>query len=102
MSYAPADDSIISLCKSPSYKEIKTFFSSGQFIIKCNDLSKAFLKVALLTSLEDVKKWWKEDLGFFSNGDQDIFIYLLLSAYCTLKDDSLYIQLLQFFYHFLM
>ena len=78
MQFAPRNDSFISFCKSPSHKELKTFLSSGQFIVKCNELSKRFFKSVLNTELTEVEKWWKEDLGYFTNGDQDIIIYLLL------------------------
>ena len=78
MQYAPTEDNFISFCKSPSYKELKTYLSSGQFIIKCDSVGKKFLNLVLNQSLKEVKKWWKEELGYFSNGDQDIIIYLLL------------------------
>src|SRR5690606_883831 len=58
MDYAPIGDSFISLCKSPSHKELKTFFSSGQFIVKSNKLSKQFFKDALEIELDLVEKWW--------------------------------------------
>lgn len=78
MDYAPKAGSFISLCKSPSYKEIKTYFSSGQFIVKSNKLSKAFFEDILNTEFKLVEKWWSEKLGYFTNGDQDIMVYLLL------------------------
>jgi hypothetical protein len=78
LDFAPRGDFFISLCKSPSYKKLKTVFSSGQFIIKSNELSKRFLKEILKTNLQDVKKWWYPELGYFTNGDQDVMIYLLL------------------------
>lgn len=76
MKFAPKGDSIFSACKSPSYKELKTFFSSGQFILKSNPLSKVFLKKILHQELSQVKKWWYDDLGFYTKGDQDIMVYL--------------------------
>lgn len=78
MDYAPKNNSFISLCKSPSHKELKTVFSSGQFILKSNELSKRFLKDVLNTNLNLVRDWWKDELGYFSNGDQDCMLYLLL------------------------
>jgi len=78
MDYAPKNDSFISLCESPSFKDLKTYFSSGQFIVKSSDLSKRFFKDVLSTELSVVKKWWTDELGYFTNGDQDIMIYLLL------------------------
>ena len=78
MQFAPKGDHFISICKSPSFKELKTFLSSGQFILKRNDLSKKFLEDVLNTDLKNVKKWWRDDLGYFTKGDQDIMVYLLL------------------------
>ncbi|WP_084205884.1 putative nucleotide-diphospho-sugar transferase [Psychroserpens mesophilus] len=78
MDYAPKNDSFISICKSPEFKELKTYFSSGQFIVKCNSLSKQFFNEVLNTEFSVVKEWWKEDLGYYTNGDQDVMIYLLL------------------------
>ncbi|TWO34375.1 hypothetical protein E1J38_000570 [Seonamhaeicola sediminis] len=79
MSFMPKGDKFLSFCKSPSFKELKTYLSSGQFIIKNNSLSKQFLRDILNISLNDIKAWWKKDLGYFSNGDQDAIIYLLLT-----------------------
>ena len=79
MQYLPKGDHFISLCESPSFKTLKTHFSSGQFIIKTNELAKEFLTAILSTDIQLVKKWWNIDLGYFSNGDQDIMIYLSLS-----------------------
>lgn len=79
MEFAPNNDSFISLCKSPSHKELRTFFSSGQFIIKCTQLSKSYLQDVVSTDIGMVKDWWTEDMGYFSNGDQDIMIYLFLT-----------------------
>lgn len=80
MDYKPIGDSIVSFCKSPDYKNLKTYISSGQFILKSSDLAKDFLKETLNVNLEEVKKWWKPELGYFSNGDQDAFVYLLLNT----------------------
>lgn len=78
MQFAPQNDSFISFCKSPSHKELKTYLSSGQFVVKSNELSKRFFSAVLKTELSKVQQWWTEDLGYFTNGDQDIIIYLLL------------------------
>ena len=65
------------ICKSPSTKQIFTEFSSGQFLLKCTPRAKSFLKKALATNMETVKAFWHEGLGFFSDGDQDTFVYLI-------------------------
>lgn len=77
MSYMPKGKDFISFCKSPDFKSLKTYLSSGQFIIKSNELAKSFLDDVLKVNLGEVKKWWREDLGYFSNGDQDSMIFLL-------------------------
>ncbi len=65
------------ICKSPSTKKIFTKFSSGQFFLKNSPDAKEFLHLAGMVDLEFVKtKFWHEGLGFFSNGDQDAFVYL--------------------------
>ncbi|MDT0557339.1 hypothetical protein RM697_01685 [Ichthyenterobacterium sp. W332] len=77
MDYLPTGNNFISFCKSPDFKKLKTYLSSGQFILKSNKLSKSFLNDVLKVNLKDVKKWWYDDLGYFSNGDQDAIIFLL-------------------------
>ncbi len=77
MDYAPKDDCFISFCKSPEHKALKTYLSSGQFIVKCNALAKQFFNDVLKTNLNEVKAWWTDDLGYFTNGDQDVMVYLL-------------------------
>lgn len=77
MQFAPKGNAFISICKSPSFKKLKTFLSSGQFILKGNTQSKRFLNKILKQEISEVKKWWQEGLGFFTNGDQDIIVYIL-------------------------
>ncbi|WP_341199543.1 hypothetical protein [Croceibacter atlanticus] len=72
----PKNEHLISICKSPDFKSLKTPFSSGQFMMVCNEDSKEFLKKALETDLSQVKKWWIPEFGFFSNGDQDALYYV--------------------------
>lgn len=64
------------ICKSPSTKKLFTKFSSGQFLIKNTKLSEEFLDELHNVNLNDVKKNWREDLGYFSNGDQDAMVFL--------------------------
>lgn len=77
MDYAPEGEQILSICKSPDFKELKTYLSSGQFILKCNEKSKSLLQQMLELTHETVKAWWTEDLGYYTNGDQDLLVYLL-------------------------
>jgi len=76
MKYSPKEANIMSVCESPSYKDLTTFFSSGQFILKLCSVSKSFLNEILLQELSTVEKWWSDDLGFYTKGDQDVMIYL--------------------------
>jgi hypothetical protein len=69
-------------CKSPvntfEGREIQTYISSGNFFIRNSQRSRDFIDAVRQVSLEEVKAWWNEDeLGFYSNGDQDAMIYLL-------------------------
>ncbi len=85
MEFAPKDGKIFSACKSPNYKDISTYLSSGQFILKSGALAKRFLNDVLAQDLHKVKEWWSDELGYFTNGDQDSMIYLLKTDY-ELKD----------------
>lgn len=75
--FIPMDDKIISICKSPDFKDIKTYFSSGQFLIKNCIESFDFLTAILDSNLDKVKSWWSESLGFYTGGDQDLMVYLV-------------------------
>lgn len=79
MQYAPVGENFISFCKSPDFKPLKTYLSSGQFIVKSGAQAKAFFLDILNQDLRKIKNWWTEDLGYFTNGDQDIIVYLLLT-----------------------
>ena len=79
--FLPQDDHIFSACESPKYKEIFTFLSSGQFFLKNDPSSLNLLDQILKTPLSEVKSWWQDDLGYFTNGDQDLFVYLLKTKY---------------------
>jgi hypothetical protein len=57
-----------------------TFISSGQFFIRNNACSKAFLHDILTTSVETARQWWNPSLyGMFTNGDQDSMVYILVT-----------------------
>lgn len=76
--FIPTGENIISICKSPSNKTIKTVFNSGTFIINCKT-GKTFVNNVLNTDLKQVKYWWKPEHGYFTDGDQDIMVYLYLT-----------------------
>lgn len=75
--YSPAEDEFLSICRSPDFKKLKTFISSGQFMLRCNATSKAFLDGVAQSDLAEVGSWWDESLGYFTNGDQDAMVFLL-------------------------
>lgn len=72
----PEPNEIASFCKSPTNKEISTYLSSGQFMLRGGDIGLNFVNAVLQVDLEDVRAWWREDLGMFTNGDQDAIVYL--------------------------
>lgn len=65
------------ICKSPSTKKIFTKFTSCAFFLKNSPEAHAFLKLSMQVDLHYLKtQFWTEQLGYFSNGDQDAFVYL--------------------------
>lgn len=75
--FVPQAGEIASFCKSPSNKAIFTYLSSGQFLLRGGDDGAAFVNAVMATDLNEVKAWWRDDLGYFSKGDQDAIVYLL-------------------------
>lgn len=75
--YIPSEDNYISICSSPDFKNIFTFISSGQFLIRCDDIGRAFINKVEEIDLNNVEKWWTDELGYFSRGDQDAMVYLM-------------------------
>lgn len=76
---APAEGQFLSICASPDNKDIHTFVSSGQFLLRCDEVGLAFLDAVATADLAQVKAWWTDDLGYFTNGDQDAMVHLLLT-----------------------
>lgn len=64
------------ICASPSTKKIFTKFSSGQFLLKSSSISKAFLDAIGQIDMEVVRAFWREDLGYYTHGDQEAMVYL--------------------------
>jgi hypothetical protein len=65
------------ICRSPSTKQLFTKISSGQFFLRNTPTSRHFLRLALEVDVDALKdSFWSPDLGFFSGGDQDAFVYL--------------------------
>jgi hypothetical protein len=61
--FIPANENIISICKSPSNKAIKAVLNSGAFMICCKT-GKSFVDAVLSTDLMQVKSWWKQNMVF--------------------------------------
>jgi hypothetical protein len=57
-----------------------TFISSGNFFFKNTKVVQEFFAKCLDTNLDVVKKWWGEELGMFTNGDQDKIVYELFQT----------------------
>jgi galactosyl transferase GMA12/MNN10 family len=75
--FLPRDENFLSICSSPDYKTIHTFISSGQFMLRCCNIGKKFIDEISKVDLAEVKKWWDDSLGYFTNGDQDAMVFLL-------------------------
>ena len=76
-SFIPQGDKILSACKSPDNKEIFTFLSSGQFLLRGGEVGEKFVHQVLNTPISMVENWWNDDVGYFTGGDQDVMIFLL-------------------------
>lgn len=76
--FLPHGEEFFTACKSPDYKELKTYLSSGQFFLKNSADGKKFLNDVLITDMNKVKQWWTPELGYYSNGDQDSIVYNLI------------------------
>jgi hypothetical protein len=69
---------VFTACRSPTVNGIRTVLSSGQFLLRCSSLGRDLIDSVAQTDLEMVRSWWRsnpEDLGFFTNGDQDAFVF---------------------------
>jgi hypothetical protein len=77
--FLPLNDAFISICNSPDNKKIKTVFSSGSFMLACSAEGRLFVDNVIKTSLAEVKAWWNVEHGYFTNGDQDIVVYLYMT-----------------------
>jgi hypothetical protein len=68
----------LTICESPKYKKVWTFISSGQFLLRCDNDGKALFNLIESTDMGTVVSFWDESkYGFFTNGDQDVMVYVL-------------------------
>lgn len=75
--FLPKGDSFLSICSSPVVNGIFTYVSSGQFMIQCSPTGRSFIDATQQVDLRQVRAWWSDDLGHFTRGDQDCFVYLM-------------------------
>jgi len=75
--FAPGEGELISFCRSPANKAIFTYLSAGQFLMRGGEEGAVFVEAVLAGDLKAVEAWWREDLGMFTKGDQDIIVHLL-------------------------
>lgn len=65
-------------CKSPVNEGQWTFLSSGNFFVRNTKTSRQLLESMHTVDLHKVRQWWDSDrFGTFTNGDQDVLVYLL-------------------------
>lgn len=82
------------ICRSPSTKKLFTKFSSGQFFLRSGPRARAFLEAVMATDLEMVRAAWRDDLGYFTRGDQDAMVYLVehdprfAGGFCRILDHN--------------
>lgn len=75
--FLPSTGHFLSLCRSPKMRGLHTYVSSGQFMLRCSDTGRAFVDEIPQQDLDQIRAWWPEECGYFTNGDQDCFVYLL-------------------------
>ncbi|WP_338608578.1 hypothetical protein V6617_01385 [Pelagibacterium nitratireducens] len=73
----PVSGQFLSICGSPDFKDIRTVVSSGQFLLRCDNVGKCFLDAVENADPAAIAAWWHDGLGFFSNGDQDAMVYVI-------------------------
>ena len=65
-------------CRSPINNGAWTHLSAGNFFIRNCPRSRELLAEAIRTPISSAKAWWDaQRYGMFTNGDQDILIYLI-------------------------
>ena len=68
----------LTICESPKYKKVWTYISSGQFLLRCDREGKKFLDRIECTDMREVRSFWDETIyGYYTNGDQDVMVYVL-------------------------
>lgn len=77
--FLPPPGRFLTACQSPSHKTLKTPLSSGQFMLRCDEPGRRFIDQVLDVDLGEVARWWPDDLGFFTGGDQDAMAYVLMT-----------------------
>jgi len=75
--FLPTGEEFLSICQSPTNKAIHTYISSGQFVLRCDEVGRSFIDAVPQVDLAKVRDWWTQELGYFTGGDQDAMVYLL-------------------------
>ena len=75
--FLPTANSFLSICASPTVNGNHTYVSSGQFMLRCTDEGRAFIDEVTRIKLDRVSDWWSDELGLYTGGDQDGFVYLM-------------------------
>ena len=87
-SFLPGDGVDLVFCASPvNPKGGWTWMSSGQLLIRRTREMAALIDAVLTTDLDVVRAWWRPDeLGLFTRGDQDAFVYQLIGPEARWRD----------------
>lgn len=69
------------ICSSPVNPQGGwTYISSGQFFLRNTPKAHEFLRKVMETPVETARDWWDASrYGMFTNGDQDSFVYVLVT-----------------------
>jgi hypothetical protein len=75
----PQGGSFLSACASPDNKTVKTVLNAGVLSLRRCDTSHSFLAKVLSAPFEEARRWWPDEAGLSTGGDQDLVVYLLLN-----------------------
>ena len=76
----------IIVCKSPVNRGRWTYINAGVMLIKNTDKSIRFLEKVVSADVKSISdNWDTSEFGIFTNGDQDVLIYLMQGDPVTIK-----------------
>jgi len=87
-SFLPEDGTDLVFCASPiNPRGGWTWMSSGQLLIRRTPQMLDLIDAVFTTDLEAVRAWWRPvELGLFTRGDQDAFVYQLIGPDARWRD----------------